>query len=90
MKAGEQPWLMGHYLPVNWVSFFWELLEGRLVFSQIHIKHPVEQHPENWASAPGMQWPWEAFRWLSYTETPHSPEDPCPVTTPAEANLQRY
>ena len=52
-KAGELQWPTGHYLPVNWVFCYWELLEGKLVFSHIHLKHPVEQHPENWVSAPG-------------------------------------
>ena len=52
-KAGELQWPTGHYLPVNWVFCYWELIEGRLVLSHIHLKHPVEQHPENWISTPG-------------------------------------
>ena len=43
----ELQWPTGHYLPVNWVFCYWELLEGKLVFSHIHLKHPVEQQPEN-------------------------------------------
>ena len=52
-KLGELQWPRGHYLPVNWVLCYWELLEGRLIFSHIHLKHPVEHRPENWVSAPG-------------------------------------
>lgn len=83
-KAGELQWPTGHHLPVNWVFCYWELLEGKLVFSHIHLKHPVEQQPENWVSAPGRPQTW----WLSYAETPYSLEDTCLVTTPAEADLQ--